>query len=231
MIKECKVCGQRKEHKSWNSTTCNDCLETGIKLCSQCGEIKPLTEFRKSGRAICSYCRPCECKVSKRSKAESGYYNRPEVREKRNAASRESKRKEFADPVRHMASNDRRNKRLRERRCIDNEYRLLVNENNRINRHARLGDFTAEDWHTACEAFGYRCAYCGAETKLTMDHVVPVTMGGKTCIDNIIPACASCNSSKSNNDMVEWFTAKPFYKKERLEDIIKYLQSKKGDDA
>lgn len=69
MIKECKVCGQMKEHKSWNSTTCNDCLETGIKLCSQCGEIKPLTEFRKSGHAICSYCRPCECKVSKRSKA------------------------------------------------------------------------------------------------------------------------------------------------------------------
>ena len=66
---------------------------------------------------------------------------------------------------------------------------------------------------------------------LTKDHVIPITKGGKTSADNVIPACASCNSSKSNRDMIEWFTSRPFYKKERLEAIIKYLQSRKGDDA
>ena len=31
MKKICNICGQEKEHKSWKATTCNDCLEKGIK--------------------------------------------------------------------------------------------------------------------------------------------------------------------------------------------------------
>ena len=60
--------------------------------------------------------------------------------------------------------------------------------------------------------------------KLTMDHVIAVSMGGSTDVSNIIPACQSCNSSKQNRDMIAWYTKQPFYSKQRLDNIIRYLK-------
>lgn len=47
---------------------------------------------------------------------------------------------------------------------------------------------------------GHACRYCGAtapEVKLTVDHVVPVALGGTDQPDNLVTACADCNSGKS----------------------------------
>lgn len=46
---------------------------------------------------------------------------------------------------------------------------------------------------------GYACVYCGKKQKigeLTYDHVVPRSQGGKTCWENIVTACVSCNYRK-----------------------------------
>ena len=49
------------------------------------------------------------------------------------------------------------------------------------------------------------CAYCGVEgDNLSMDHVVPVAKGGGHRIGNFVPACQSCNSSKSDKLLIEW---------------------------
>jgi HNH endonuclease len=48
---------------------------------------------------------------------------------------------------------------------------------------------------------GHRCRYCGAtasETRLTVDHVIPTALGGKTEPENLAAACADCNSGKSS---------------------------------
>ncbi len=50
---------------------------------------------------------------------------------------------------------------------------------------------------------GYRCAYCGAEigqaiTKLTLDHIIPESRGGKTSFENCVAACFVCNNKKDN---------------------------------
>lgn len=48
----------------------------------------------------------------------------------------------------------------------------------------------------------FRCQYCGEETKLTFDHVVPRSKGGETTWTNIVAACDACNSRKaSRTDM------------------------------
>lgn len=52
--------------------------------------------------------------------------------------------------------------------------------------------------------FDYRCAYCGFRLKLTLDHVVPVSKGGRDIESNLVPACQSCNSSKGAKDVDEW---------------------------
>ena len=46
-----------------------------------------------------------------------------------------------------------------------------------------------------------QCQYCGVhvERKVsTLDHVVPVSKGGKTTWENCTTACAPCNSAKSD---------------------------------
>lgn len=203
MVKICNVCGHVREHRSWKATTCNDCLKRGFKWCSGCHSVKPLVDFHKNGSTIRSLCKPCECKRSIGNKKTTGYYNRQEVKQKRNENSRLCKRAKY---------------------MFDEQYR--IDELNRCHarRSSMQGHITVEQWHAACAAFDFKCAYCGAEHKLTMDHVVAVSVGGITSASNIVPACQSCNSSKQNKDLIEWYTAQPFYNKSRLDSIIKYLK-------
>ena len=52
------------------------------------------------------------------------------------------------------------------------------------------------------------CWYCGKEmepSKLTKDHVFPRSKGGANDMDNIIMVCKTCNSSKGNMDLFEWY--------------------------
>lgn len=44
----------------------------------------------------------------------------------------------------------------------------------------------------------FKCQYCGNETWLTYDHVVPKSKGGTTCWTNIVAACDDCNLRKGN---------------------------------
>ena len=48
---------------------------------------------------------------------------------------------------------------------------------------------------------GFRCQYCGEKlplSKLTYDHVIPRSQGGKTRWENIVMACLSCNGRKGS---------------------------------
>ncbi len=51
------------------------------------------------------------------------------------------------------------------------------------------------------------CHYCGGKfphDELTMDHLVPVTRGGKSTPGNVVPACKGCNSRKKYLLPMEW---------------------------
>lgn len=58
------------------------------------------------------------------------------------------------------------------------------------------GSFTAAEWKALCKKYKYRCLCCGKRRKLTADHVIPVSKGGSSNIENIQPLCGPCNSSK-----------------------------------
>jgi 5-methylcytosine-specific restriction endonuclease McrA len=52
------------------------------------------------------------------------------------------------------------------------------------------------------------CAYCGQPPLpgeiLELDHVVPLSRGGKHSEGNILPACNTCNVRKNDRLLVEW---------------------------
>ena len=50
----------------------------------------------------------------------------------------------------------------------------------------------------------YTCQYCGEKfhfNELTLDHVIPKVLGGKTKWDNIVAACYKCNAAKGHKLM------------------------------
>ncbi|GBC62994.1 HNH endonuclease [Desulfonema ishimotonii] len=52
-----------------------------------------------------------------------------------------------------------------------------------------------------------KCYYCGKSTQaraLTMDHIVPISRGGKTTKGNVVPACKDCNNKKKQLLPMEW---------------------------
>lgn len=45
---------------------------------------------------------------------------------------------------------------------------------------------------------GGRCVYCGSTQNLQLDHIIPFSKGGDTCLANLQLLCRSCNIKKSN---------------------------------
>jgi hypothetical protein len=51
---------------------------------------------------------------------------------------------------------------------------------------------------------GFKCAYCGATgVKLSWDHIIPQSKGGKTTYENLVTACIPCNNKKDNKSCEE----------------------------
>ena len=69
-------------------------------------------------------------------------------------------------------------------------------------------DLTPEQWVDLQAAWG-GCAYCGATDKpLQRDCVLALSRGGRYTLENIVPACRSCNTSKCNDEVTGWLRRK-----------------------
>ncbi|EPS70284.1 hypothetical protein M569_04476, partial [Genlisea aurea] len=49
----------------------------------------------------------------------------------------------------------------------------------------------------------FTCQYCSSREDLTIDHVLPIARGGKWTWENLVAACAKCNSKKGQKTLEE----------------------------
>jgi 5-methylcytosine-specific restriction endonuclease McrA len=69
-------------------------------------------------------------------------------------------------------------------------------------------DLDAAQWTALLAAWG-GCAYCGERTApLQRDCVLAISRGGRYTLDNVVPACRSCNASKCNDEVTAWLRRK-----------------------
>ena len=69
-------------------------------------------------------------------------------------------------------------------------------------------DLSDAQWTALKDAWG-GCAYCGATDRpLQRDCVLAISRGGRYTLDNIAPACGSCNASKCNDEVTGWLRRK-----------------------
>ena len=104
--------------------------------------------------------------------------------------------------------------------AIGNAQNLLIR-----NILSNLGDeaFSEKDWQDTKKYFDNRCAYCGTEEKLIMEHAIPInkTMLGEHRLGNIVPSCNECNKEKGPKSYDQFLDDE-----KRLKKIEAYMKSK-----
>ena len=107
---------------------------------------------------------------------------------------------------------------------LNNKEKILIRNHERRSQIKQFtSTLTPEQWVEIKKIFNNKCAYCNEERKLTIEHFIPVVKYGELTINNIIPVCSSCNSSKGARDFFTWFPNQGFYSKRRESKILKHL--------
>lgn len=73
--------------------------------------------------------------------------------------------------------------------------------------HGAEGEYRWIRVHALWVALDRRCAYCLDTLDLChmqVEHVTPLSRGGRNDIGNILPACGPCNAEKSDRTPSEW---------------------------
>ncbi len=58
---------------------------------------------------------------------------------------------------------------------------------------------------------GHQCSYCGSTDNLTIDHILPVALGGLSIIENLRTLCGHCNTSKGSGDRPVTVSSEKYY--------------------
>jgi 5-methylcytosine-specific restriction endonuclease McrA len=188
------------------------------KKCTRCQQVKDKFVNRAETKdGLSSWCSDCMADYnSKRQKTEAyrqrerelGTLNKRKQRQDKAVRQRQSEvehekltRLRRDNPQGWRAFLDRINQRKQERRLTDPAF-LIQERKYTHNRKAQKlqngGDFTAQEWLDLCEFYGNRCLCCGEQVPLTIDHVIPLSKGGRNSIDNLQPLCLSCNNIKQD---------------------------------
>ncbi len=87
-----------------------------------------------------------------------------------------------------------------------NDFFITADEKHIKREKAKARELRDSQWWKRKRASG-ECYYCGQKFKpaeLTMDHLIPVTRGGRSVQGNLVPACKNCNNKKKYLLPTEW---------------------------
>lgn len=111
--------------------------------------------------------------------------------------------------------------------AMDVRYRLYHRSKSRKRKAQERGSRTVmlstdQLWRRWVE-FDHRCAYCGTDGDLQVEHVIPISKGGEHHLGNIVPACQSCNFSKGKADAEPWYRSQSYFDETRWNKIVQAL--------
>jgi 5-methylcytosine-specific restriction endonuclease McrA len=162
-----------------------------VAHCKACVKIKSKQHYLENSELL-------------REKARQYRAKNPEkVRERRLAWKRANKEKNVAMVVKYQRRNpDKRaaaTKRYRER----NKERYASWSRARQAKLNNCKHYLITDKDLR-KLYSDPCFACGSREKQTIDHIIPIDLGGNHGIGNLQTLCLSCNSSKRNRVMTVW---------------------------
>jgi 5-methylcytosine-specific restriction endonuclease McrA len=82
---------------------------------------------------------------------------------------------------------------------IENPHVILSAANRRRARLDKFVDITKQEWRDLMIKYGWKCFYCDnvlTNKTRTIDHLIPLSKGGRHHIMNLMPCCRVCNTGK-----------------------------------
>jgi 5-methylcytosine-specific restriction endonuclease McrA len=193
------------------------------KRCNKCGETKPLSEFHRKGKNGYRYqCKACnkiyaqgyfhkhvadfieraKKWVTKNPGEQEKISHKSYVLHKDEIRARARKNyKDFPEKETWAKKNPEKHKELiRKWDATHRDAKNLHGQTRRAKVSAAGGVITPSEWNNLKIQYDHTCLCCGKrepEIKLTLDHVYPISLGGRNVIENAQPLCKPCNSRKN----------------------------------
>lgn len=184
-----------------------------LKTCTQCKQAKPLEDFpphkkSKDGKQTkCHVCRAANQRDYVKRNPDKKRESDKRFRETHSDYLRETKRAYSANnrerlnqqsAERAKNNKERRNAIVRSYRNRNLEAFQVKKARERARKANANGDCTTEEWKAILNRYAPDgiCPACGKVRPLTLDHVVPMALGGTNNPDNLQPLCNQCNATK-----------------------------------
>ncbi len=169
-----------------------------MKQCTKCREWKSIDELcvdKAEKDGIRTYCKEC-----KNKKERERYANNSEKEKAKNRRWYAINLEKAREMSRRFSAIHPEKAREREKRWRQQnpEKDIVKSEKRRALRKGNGGSISFDEWMFIKKKYENRCLCCGrSDVRLTMDHIIPLKMGGTHTAENIQPLCRSCNARKS----------------------------------
>lgn len=112
------------------------------------------------------------------------------------------------------------------KRCSKRISDKVHDHNLRARRMRTFGRLGACHWYELLITFDFSCAHCGRQhhpdTPITLDHIIPLSLGGTNTKFNVQPLCKHCHKIKDRTEQIS-----PLVDSKRLRALEKRINKKR----
>lgn len=173
-----------------------------MKRCPKCEQSEPVVVFNKGQ----GWCRACQKAWRQANPAKVRGINKAYTethRERVNQWNRECYARHHDE--RQQAAREKYIRRKPQHLAVAKVWRSRPENKPKLasywNKHhaEKFGpdaDLTAAEWLEVLNTHNHQCVYCRGTEDISMDHVIPLSRGGRHTKANVEPACLRCNRRK-----------------------------------
>lgn len=177
-------------------------MENSLRFCPQCSSQKSIDQFSKhigSPDGIRKHCKDCQNTAARQRYASNAEKERQRKRieYQKNSTPHKQRVKKWSE-----ANYEQYRARVKAW-TLANPDRVHDFRATRRSRKLENGIFliTRKEIKALLSS---HCFYCGSAESISLDHVIPISRGGRHSIGNLVAACRSCNSRKNARFITEW---------------------------